>query len=84
VRHTQHFLGVYPARPVIAPVIENIFHPAVEWDLLGVIRVHDFPRTAEHPPPVRMLHLMAFDKFLLKQTEFVIDAVTQRRVIQGG
>ena len=79
VGHADDLRRVHPARDVVALVVEDVFHVAVELDRLRVFRPHDFPRRAEAHPVVGQLDLVAVAEFLAEEAELVMDAVADRR-----
>ena len=83
MRDPEDPLGVNPARLVVAAIVEDIFHAAVEMDFLGVLRMNHFPRIAEEHPVVGRLDLVAVDEGLLEETKLIVDTVAQRRVVKG-
>jgi len=83
VRDAEDGLGVHPARHVVATLLEDVLHPAVEPHFLGVFRAHDLPRIAKADPTVGMLDLVAVDELLLEEAKLVVDAVAERRIVEG-
>ena len=57
---------------------------SVELHALRVLGADDLPRIAKDDPVVRMLHLIAVDKFLFEEAVLVMDAVTDGgKVVRG-
>ncbi len=66
-----------------AVVTKDGLHVTVERDLLHRFRAADLPRVAIFAPGVRTLNLTAILNFLTEQTVLVVDAIADRRVVQG-
>ncbi len=84
VGNAEDGLGADPGRAVVAVVVEDVFHAAVDLDVGGVFRADDFPRRAEDHPVVGMLDLDAVDELLLEETELVMNAVADGRQVERG
>ena len=84
VGHAEDLLRVDPTRKIAAAVVEHVFHPAVELDLLRVFGTADFPRRAKDHPVVGMLDLVTVHEFLLKKAELVVDAVADCGIVERG
>ena len=82
MRHPENFARPGPERTAVAEIVEDIFHVTVDLHLLNEFRMHNRPRVAENIPMIRVLDLVTVDNLLLEQTELVIDAIAERRIIQ--
>ena len=73
-----------PADTVVAMLVVEPLGVSTSADVMGDFGAGHFPRVAERQPLVSLLHLPAILNFLREEAEFVANAVTDRRHVEGG
>ena len=83
-RHTNDGAGVDPLGVGLSIVIELLNHAAIDMDGLAVAWAHRLPGVPIPGPSVRLLHLLPINEGLAEEAEFIVDAVTNGREVQGA